>query len=35
MYVNPFIMGIFSTIVVELVLLIGYAFVITNRGNRR
>ena len=27
MYVNPFIMGIFTTIVVELILLIGYAFV--------
>ena len=35
MYVNPFWFGVFTTIVVEIVALIGYAFVISNRGNRK
>ena len=35
MYVNPFIMGIFTTILVELVLLIVYATYISHRGNKK
>ena len=35
MYVNPFIMGILLTIVVEIVACIIYAAVVTNRGGRR
>ena len=34
MYVDPFAMGIFTTIVVELILLIGYAFVSNNKGDK-
>ena len=34
MYVDPFWFGVFSTVVVELVVLIGYAFVISNRGKK-
>ena len=35
MYVNPFWFGVFTTIVAEIVVLIGYAIVISNRGKRR
>ena len=35
MYVNPFWFGVFSTLVAEIVLLIGYAFVVTNRGRKK
>lgn len=35
MYVNPFWFGVLTTIIVEIVALIGYAIVITNRGNKK
>ena len=34
MYVNPFWFGVLVTVVVEIVALIGYAVVITNRGKK-
>ncbi len=34
MYVNPFWFGVFVTIVVELVALVGYAIYISGRGNK-
>lgn len=33
MYVNPFVAGIIATIMVELVLIIGYAVFIANKKN--
>ena len=35
MYVNPFWFGVFTTLVVEIVVFIGYAIVFTNRGKRK
>ena len=35
MYVNPFWFGVLVTVVVEIVAMIGYAFVIANRGDRK
>ena len=35
MYVNPYWFGVFTTIMVEIVALIGYAFVVSGRGKRR
>ena len=35
MYVNPFWFGVFTTLIVEIVALIGYALVASGRGNRR
>ena len=34
MYVNPFWFGVLVTVVVEIVAMIGYALVSTNRGDR-
>ena len=34
MYVNPFWFGVLVTVVIEIVGLIGYAFVISNRGKK-
>ena len=34
MYVDPFWMGVFVTIVAELVALFGYAVVVSNRGKK-
>ena len=34
MYVNPFWFGVFVTIVVELVALVGYAIYIEGRGKK-
>lgn len=31
MYINPFVAGIITTILVELVLIIGYAFYLSNK----
>ena len=35
MYVNPFWFGILTTIVVEIVALVGYATVINTRGKKK
>lgn len=32
MYINPFVAGVIATIIVELILIIGYAFVIANKN---
>lgn len=34
MYVNPFWFGVLCTIVVESIMLIGYAAIITHRGKK-
>ena len=34
MYVNPFWFGVLVTVVVEIVAFIGYAIVISNRGQK-
>ena len=34
MYVNPFWFGVLTTVVVEIVGLIGWSVVITNRGKK-
>ena len=35
MYVNPFWFGVFVTLVTEIVAFIGYAIVLSNRGNKK
>lgn len=35
MYINPFVAGIITTVMVELILIIGYAVFIANKNNKK
>lgn len=35
MYVHPFWFGVLVTVIVELAILLGYGFVVVNRGKKK